>query len=419
MITTDQVQTVRGGHALDSNGEKIGSIGEVYLDDRTGNPAWVTVNTGLFGTSESFIPLQDATVEGKDVKVPYTKDKVKDAPRVDAEQHLDVEQEKELYRYYGVSYDAQSTTGQTGRGTSSDEAQTQAIDTSGGTGRDTAAAGTAAAGTAAAGAGFAGRDRTDADRGRTDADRGRTDATTGRADTADSDLATNRASFDAGRGEQSSYGTATTGRADTDTTDRSRTGDRDAMSRTDATAGRTDTDTGTATQRSGLTGERAAQGDARDLDGDGVVTRYEERLSVAKERRETGRFRLRKSVVTEDHTVTVPLTREEVSLERFAIDTPEAVDHDPFGAEDDVREFVIYEEVPVVTKQAVAVERIGLRKNMVQEERQVTDKIRKERFDLDGDGVPDNLRSSFRGDDTRSSDTSGTDRRSTDKDTDR
>lgn len=376
MITTDQVQTVRGGNALDSNGEKIGSIGEVYLDDRTGNPAWVTVNTGLFGTSESFIPLQDASVEGKDVKVPYTKERVKDAPRVDAEQHLDVEQEKELYRYYGVSYEGAGTDGQAGR-TGGDDAPTETFrtgDVTGtGTGTADAGVGTAAAGTAAAGTAAAG----------TAAGTGLGDRAKEREAKADADVATNRAGFDAGPGDRSSYDT--------------KVGQTDAKAGVaDTKAGVADTKAGAADTKAGVTGERVAAGDPRDLDGDGVVTRYEERLSVAKERRESGRVRLRKSVVTEDQTVTVPLQREEVSLERIAIDNPEVVDGDPFG--DDVREFVLYEEVPVVSKQAVAVERVGLRKNMVQEERQVTDKIRKEQIDLDGDGIPDNLKSGFKAD---------------------
>ena len=97
MLSKDQIQAVRGGTAVDSSGSKIGGIGEVYLDDQTGQPAWLTINTGLFGTSESFVPLQEATVEGDQVTLPYSKDQVKDAPRVDADQHLDVEQERELY----------------------------------------------------------------------------------------------------------------------------------------------------------------------------------------------------------------------------------------------------------------------------------------------------------------------------------
>lgn len=50
----------RNGNVLSSDGDKIGSVGQVYADDADGQPAWVTVKTGLFGTSESLIPLQGA-----------------------------------------------------------------------------------------------------------------------------------------------------------------------------------------------------------------------------------------------------------------------------------------------------------------------------------------------------------------------
>ena len=58
MIGTEHLQTIVGSHAVDNDGDKLGKIGNVYLDDRTGEPAWVTVNTGLFGTKESFVPLR-------------------------------------------------------------------------------------------------------------------------------------------------------------------------------------------------------------------------------------------------------------------------------------------------------------------------------------------------------------------------
>lgn len=60
---------------------------------------------GIFGTAEPFVPLKEATLDGDDIRLPIPKDKVKQAPRVDADQHLDVEQERELYRYYGLDYD--------------------------------------------------------------------------------------------------------------------------------------------------------------------------------------------------------------------------------------------------------------------------------------------------------------------------
>ncbi len=66
----------------------------------------MAVSTGLFGASQSFVPLAEATLEGDNVRVPFDKDKVTDAPRVDADLHLDVEQERELYRYHGLDFAA-------------------------------------------------------------------------------------------------------------------------------------------------------------------------------------------------------------------------------------------------------------------------------------------------------------------------
>ena len=70
----------RNGNVLTTDRDKIGSIGQVYDDDENGQPTWVTAKTGFFGTSESFVPLEGARVEGGDLLVPYTKDQVKDAP---------------------------------------------------------------------------------------------------------------------------------------------------------------------------------------------------------------------------------------------------------------------------------------------------------------------------------------------------
>lgn len=104
MISTEQISTlINGGTVIDAAGEKVGKVGQVYLDDQSGQPEWVTANTGLFGTSETFIPLRGATVRGDDeVQVAFDKSVIKDAPRVDADGHLDADDEAELYRYYGI-----------------------------------------------------------------------------------------------------------------------------------------------------------------------------------------------------------------------------------------------------------------------------------------------------------------------------
>lgn len=88
---------------VDVNGDKVGSVGQVYLDDQTGQPSWVTVKTGLFGLKETFVPLEQAVVADGKITTPYAADKVKEAPRVDPDKHLDADEEAELYGYYGIA----------------------------------------------------------------------------------------------------------------------------------------------------------------------------------------------------------------------------------------------------------------------------------------------------------------------------
>lgn len=88
---------------VDVNGDKIGAVGQVYLDDHTGQPSWVTVKTGWFGLKETFVPLEQAVLTNGIITVPYLAEKVKDAPRVDPDKHLDADEEAQLYSYYGIA----------------------------------------------------------------------------------------------------------------------------------------------------------------------------------------------------------------------------------------------------------------------------------------------------------------------------
>ncbi len=130
MVSTSEIQNLltSGGTVVGTDGDKIGKVGQVFLDDATGNPEWVTVSTGLFGTAESFIPLTQASVRGDEIVVPYDKSTVKGAPRVeDANGHLSESEEAELYRYYGLDY----TTGADTTTTSGyDTTETSGYDTS-------------------------------------------------------------------------------------------------------------------------------------------------------------------------------------------------------------------------------------------------------------------------------------------------
>src|SRR4051812_4266963 len=103
MITQNDLQQISGADVYATDGDKIGSASQVYLDNQSGNPEWVSVKTGLFGTKESFVPLQDAKLNGDRIEVPTDKAKVKDAPRIDVDGDLSQAQEDELYAYYGLS----------------------------------------------------------------------------------------------------------------------------------------------------------------------------------------------------------------------------------------------------------------------------------------------------------------------------
>ncbi|MEO7746180.1 MAG: PRC and DUF2382 domain-containing protein [Actinomycetota bacterium] len=271
MISNDQITQISGTTVHSVDGEKIGKAGQVYLDDSTGQPSWVTVNTGLFGTSESFIPLQDATFEGQTLTVPYAKDKVKDAPRVADDGHLEPSEEDSLYSYYDMA-----GTGQV------DENRTAGFD----------------------------EDRT------------------------------------AGLDENRTAGF-----------------DQDAP----GTVGH---------DTSGPTTDRA-------------MTRSEEQLNVGTQKVETGRARLRKHVVTEQQTVTVPVEREEVRLEREPItDANRGAANEGPAISEEEHEVVLTEERVVVSKETVPVERVRLDKETVTEQKSVTEDVRKEQIDLnDGEQI--------------------------------
>ncbi|MEV8503614.1 PRC and DUF2382 domain-containing protein [Actinoplanes sp. NPDC051475] len=257
MITRNDIPKLYGMDVYETDGGKIGSTDEVYLDAETGEPEWLAVKTGLFGTKQSFIPLQRAEVGGDRIVVPFDKSTVKDAPRIDPDGRLSPDEEDELYRYYGFSSSGGSLTG--------DETTT----------------------------------------------------------------ATGTASYD----------------SDTTGTDY----DRDSSAT-----------------------------------GDDAMTRSEERLVADTRKEQVGKARLRKYVVTEQEQVSVPVSREEVRLEREPI--TEANRGDALsGAEisDGEHEVTLHAERPVVDTEAVPVERVRLGKEVVTDEESVTGEVRKEQIDFD------------------------------------
>jgi uncharacterized protein (TIGR02271 family) len=117
MPDIDTVRTWEGRTLLDLDGGRIGTIDAIYLDDQTGQPEWALVNTGLFGTKSSFVPLAQAFQSDLDVLVPYDKQLVKDAPRIDPDQHLSEAEERQLWRHYGLDYDRTTRRRASGRNT--------------------------------------------------------------------------------------------------------------------------------------------------------------------------------------------------------------------------------------------------------------------------------------------------------------
>ena len=301
MIRTEQIQDLlsSGGNVVGEDGKKIGDIGQVFLDDQTSEPEWVTVKTGMFGGAESFVPLSNADVSGNEIRVPFDKAKVKDAPRVDdSEGHLSQEEEAELYRYYGMDYS---------------ESRSDSGLPAGGLG---------------------GTDTHDHDGHDHDHDG---------HDHADRD------SNAAVRGTGVAGGTAGTGRSAADA-------------------------------------DRGAGHDTSGPDTDNAMTRSEEQLNVGTERVSAGKVRLRKYVVTENVTKTVPVSREEVRIEREPITDANRGDATSGGdITSEEHEMELSEDRVVVDKETVPVERVRMDKDVVTDEQTVNEEVRKEQIDTDSD----------------------------------
>ena len=245
MIDTSSLGKLKGKTVLGPQAESIGKIQDVYESTDGSGGTFATVTTGLFGGGSSFFPLDAAELKGNDVVVPFTKEFVKDAPRVENDEELTAPEEQRLFEYYSLG-GGQATTGRT------NEHGTVGHDTSGPT-------------------------------------------------------------------------------------------------------------------------------------TDSAMTRSEERLQVGTERVEAGRARLRKHVVTETETRTVPVSHEEVRVEREPItdgNVGAALDGPAISEEE--HEVVLTEERPVVAKEAVPVERVKLDTETVTENVQVSEQVRKEQIEMDG-----------------------------------
>ncbi|MEO7262617.1 MAG: PRC and DUF2382 domain-containing protein [Jatrophihabitantaceae bacterium] len=271
MMAPEQLQSMIGQNAVDTNGDKIGRIGQIYLDDSTGDPQWVTVSTGIFGTKESFAPLYGSRAEGDTLALAVSKAMVKDAPNVDNDGHLDESEVQALYQYYNGYLGEQGTTG-----------------------------------------------------GRSDLDQ----------------------DYVEGSGRRDLSGNA------------------------------------------GVVGH-----DTSGPTTDDAMTRSEERVRVGTQKVETGRARLRKYIVTENVTQTVPVSHEEVRIEREPI-TEENMGQAMAGGDltEEEHEVTLHAERPVVEKETVPVERVRLATETVTDQETVTEQVRKEQIEEPGTEIRDDRR---------------------------
>lgn len=295
----DTPHDLAGLNVIDADGAKVGTVQQVYRDDATNEPEWITVRTGLFGTKETFVPLAGCTRVDDAIRVPHTKDQIKDAPRMDADGHLEPSEEERLYRHYGLT---RSGRGGMGRDTGTGQA--------GGMGTAAAAGGMGTAGAA----GTAGRPT--------------------RPTEADRPLA------GAGAGQM-------------------------AMSR----GGPTDA-------------ERSRK------EQNPEMTLSEERAEFGVEEHESGHAHLRKHVVTENVSRTVPVSHEEVRLTREPISDEEARRSrgTPVNLEDGEYDITLHREEPVIRKETRPYERVRLETDRVTEQQEVTTEVRREQLEFD-DGV--------------------------------
>jgi len=130
MIMQEQVNTLIGRDVYDRDGDKIGTVGQVWAD-AAGMPSWASVKTGLFGANESLVPLQDADLQADRLVVPFEKSTVKDAPNVDvsADEPLTEDEVNRLYQHYGRSWDDSYRADQAGVAHARDATDTDTTDT--------------------------------------------------------------------------------------------------------------------------------------------------------------------------------------------------------------------------------------------------------------------------------------------------
>ena len=105
-LSMDRLLEMRGTTVYSSEGDKLGSVEEIYIDEETNKPEWIGLGTGFLGTKRAIVPVVGADAQGDGLYVPYSKDQVQGAPDIDSEE-ISQETEQTLYSHYGLGYSEQ------------------------------------------------------------------------------------------------------------------------------------------------------------------------------------------------------------------------------------------------------------------------------------------------------------------------
>jgi hypothetical protein len=101
---------VRGTDVYSADGEKIGSVEEIYYDDQSGEPEWVGLGTGFLGMKRKVVPVEGLRREGDHLQVPFTKERIQNEPEYDFEEMISNEAESALCSYFGLPGEHQHST---------------------------------------------------------------------------------------------------------------------------------------------------------------------------------------------------------------------------------------------------------------------------------------------------------------------
>ena len=114
MADFNRIEDLANATAYDVNGDKVGGVQDVYVNDTTGQPDFVSVSHGLFGGGDSIVPLRGHTLENGDLHLAFAKDRIEDAPDLDESGHLTNADQEAFYRHYGLEGVEERTKYETG-----------------------------------------------------------------------------------------------------------------------------------------------------------------------------------------------------------------------------------------------------------------------------------------------------------------